>query len=114
MFKSIINYFSNLLFGEESKTEKILEERSEIKLQMENNLRKLNFTTMEINQVLNLITVAERKIEKLKRGLIGSNINNDNPLPLQEKTLEEIREIQKQLQIDIKSKVEEIRQRKIK
>ena|GEM_PF-6488642 len=114
MFKSIINFFSDLFGDRESKTEKILEERSEIKIQMQDNLRALNFTTIEIKQVLDLITVAERKIEKLKMGLIGSNINNDNPLPQQEKTLEEIREIQKQLQIDIKNQVQEIRERKIK
>jgi hypothetical protein len=103
-----------LFDNHESKTEKIMEERSELKSKMKDNLKALNFTTIEINEVLDIVTVAERKIEKIKLGLVGSNINNDNTLALQGKAMEEIREIQKQLQIDIKDKVQEIRERKAK
>lgn len=114
MFKSIVNFFKKLSVDDESKTEKIMEERSEIKKQMEENLRKLNFTTIETKEVLNLISTTERKIETLKVKLIGSNINNDDPMPFQEKILGEIKELQQQLQLDIRAKVQEIRQRKIK
>lgn len=109
------NFFTNLFKKkeEESKTEKIMDQRSKIKDQMAENLRKLNFTTMEISEVLNLITVTESKIEMLKTGLIGSNIDND-PRPIQEKTVSKIRELQTQLQEDIRNKVAEIQKRKNK
>ena len=91
---------------------KIEEDREKIKETMAANLKKLNFTNMEINEVMELIAVAETKIQILKDSLIGSNINNDDPTPQMKQVHDEIMAIQQQLAADIKSKVAQIRERK--
>lgn len=105
-----------MFFGkkkEENLTKKIEEDREKIKETMVANLKKLNFTNMEINEVMELIAVAETKIQILKDSLIGSNINNDDPTPQMKQVHDEIMAIQQQLAADIKNKVAQIRERKI-
>ena len=54
--------FSN----ERDNTQKILNEREKIKNQMEHKLRQLRFSDDEIDEVLDIIEMAEAKIEKGK------------------------------------------------
>ena len=96
-----------MFFGkkkEENLTKKIEEDREKIKETMAANLKKLNFTNMEINEVM--------EIQILKDSLIGSNINNDDPTPQMKQVHDEIMAIQQQLASDIKTKVAQIRERK--
>lgn len=96
-----------------SQTEKIMEQREQIKASMEANLRKLNFTSLEVSEVLELISIAETKIQFIKDSLIGSNINIEDPTPIMKKAQDEIRRLQQELANDIRNKVEEIKKRKI-
>lgn len=98
---------------EKSTTQKIEEDRQNIKETLAANLKKLKFTNMEISEVMELIAVAETKIQVLKDSLIGSNINTDDPTPIMKQVHDEIMAIQQQLAIDIKTKVEQIKKRKV-
>ena len=97
---------------EKNLTKKIEEDRANIKETLVANLKKLNFTNMEINEVMELIAIAETKIQVLKDSLIGSNINNPDPTPLMRQVHNEIMAIQQQLAVDIKSKVIQIKEKK--
>ena len=63
------------LIKETSKTEQILKDRENIKLNLAVNLYKAGFSDEQIEIVLQIITNAENDIQKIKDGLIGTNIN---------------------------------------
>lgn len=107
-----MGFLDNFFGKEKSQTEKIKEERDKIKTTLENNLKQLGFTKLEINEVIDVITLAEADIKVLKDSLIGTNINNSDPTPIMKKVMDEIRERQQQMAADIKVKVEQIKKRK--
>lgn len=96
--------FSN----ERDNTQKILSEREKIKNQMENKLRRLKFTDGEIEEVLDIIDMAEAKIEKIKVSLNGTNINTDDPTIKMRVALDEIKILQTKMALDIREKINEI------
>ena len=89
--------FSN----EKDNTQKILSEREKIKNQMENKLRRLKFTDGEIEEVLDIIDMAEAKIEKIKVSLNGTNINTDDPTIKMRVALDEIKILKTKMALDI-------------
>lgn len=96
--------FSN----EKDNTQKILSEREKIKNQMENKLRRLKFTDGEIEEVLDIIDMAEAKIEKIKVSLNGTNINTDDPTIKMRVALDEIKILKTKMALDIREKINEI------
>lgn len=96
--------FSN----EKDNTQKILSEREKIKNQMENKLRRLKFSDGEIEEVLDIIDMAEAKIEKIKVSLNGTNINTDDPTIKMRVALDEIKILQTKMALDIREKINEI------
>jgi len=101
-------------FIEENKTEKINKERSQIKETMAQNLQRIGFSEQEINEVLAILDKSEEEIQKQKDLLIGTNINNPDPNLIMREIFEEIRRIELKAASDIKTKISEIRLRKMK
>lgn len=100
--------------SEKNDTERILNERNKIKDQMSNKLRVLKFSQNEIDEVLDIIDLAEAKIEKIKVSLVGTNINTDDPTPVMKAAFDEIKILQTKMAIDIRTKINEILAKKNK
>lgn len=96
----------------ENKTEEINKKRSELKISMEKNLSSIGFTKEEIDEVLNIITVAEDKIQEQKDLLIGTNINNYHFNETMRPIFAEIKKLQLKMADDIREKIAEIKRRK--
>ena len=96
--------FSN----EKDNTQKIMQDRDKIKNQMVKKLLSLKFNENEINEVLNIIDMAEAKIEAVKVSLNGTNINTDDPTPVMKLALDQIKLLQTKMALDIKTKINEI------
>ena len=71
-------------------------------------LSQLKFNDNEINEVLNIIDIAEAKIEAVKVTLNGTNINTDDPTPVMKLALDQIRLLQTKMALDIRTKINEI------
>ena len=97
---------------EESKTEKLRKEREGIKKTLADNLKLLNFTEDEIDEVIAVIEKAEEEIQKRKDELIGTNINNPDPNEIMKEIFQEIRDLEMQMGLDVKAKISEIKIRK--
>lgn len=93
---------------QKDKTQKIMKERDKIKNQMIRKLTQLKFSEKEIYDVLDIIDLAEAKIEKVKVSLNGTNINTDDPTPAMKIALDEIKILQTKMAIDIRKKISEI------
>lgn len=110
--------FFDLFFGEkkeeENKTQQIADERKKIREEMRQNLTKIGFTEEEIQEVFKIINLAEYNIDLAKKSLIGTNINNLDPTAIMDETTEKIRNLQQQMAIDIKAKIQEIQLNKQK
>ncbi len=52
--------------------------------------------------------MAEAKIERVKVSLNGTNINTDDPTPKMQMALDEIKILQTQMALDIRTKISEI------
>ncbi len=96
--------FSN----EKDNTQKIMQNREKIKNQMIKKLSQLKFNDNEINEVLNIIDMAEAKIEAVKVTLNGTNINTDDPTPVMKLALDQIKLLQTKMALDIRTKINEI------
>ena len=96
----------------ENKTQEINKKRSEVKDSMEANLKSIGFTDEEVNEVLDIITVAEDEIQKQKDLLIGTNINNQYFNETMRPIFAEIKRLQLKMADDIRNKISEIKQRK--
>lgn len=96
----------------ENKTQEINKKRSEVKDSMEANLKSIGFTDEEVNEVLDIITVAEDEIQKQKDLLIGTNINNQYFNEAMRPIFAEIKRLQLKMADDIRNKISEIKQRK--
>lgn len=99
---------------EENKTEQIRQEREKIKQTLIDNLKKINFTDAEIEEVLVILTKMEADVQVQKDLLIGTNINNPDPGPVMNEMLGEIRRLEIKAGENIKAKIAEIRARKSK
>ncbi len=97
---------------EENKTEKLRKERDGIKKTLADNLKLLNFTEDEIDEVIDVITKTEDEIQKLKDELVGTNINNPNPNEIMKEIFQEIRDLEMQMGLEVKAKISEIKTRK--
>ena len=98
----------------DDKTLQIAKERDAIKEKMTEKLKGLKFTEDEIKSVLEIIFIAEGKIEALKSTLIGTNINNDDQTPALAHVLVQIKQLQIDMAQDIKQRVAEILAKKNK
>lgn len=96
----------------ENKTKKISKKHIEVKASMEENLKSIGFTQEEINEVLNIIDTAEKKIQEQKDLLIGIDINNRYVKETMKPIFEEIKKLQLKMANDIKEKIDEIKERK--
>lgn len=75
--KDFIKKFSK---KEETQTDKINKERSEIKETMAKNLKNIGFSDEEVQEVTSILTRCEEDVQEFKDLLIGSNINNDDTI----------------------------------
>jgi len=106
-------FYDNLGSSEEARDLK--GERQKIKDTLAKTLSSQGFTGREVDEVLNIIEVVEVELQKIKDGLIGTNINEgidmeDPNRPVAE-AREKMREIELKMAADIKAKVAEIRER---
>lgn len=95
-----------------NKTDKINNKHFEMKNSMENNLKSIGFTKEEVDEVLNVITLAEGKIQEQKDLLIGSNINNLYVNETMKHIFAQIKKLQLKMADDVRAKIEEIKVRK--
>lgn len=96
----------------QNKTEQINKKRSEVKTSMEENLKSIGFTQDEVDEVLNIITISEEKIQEQKDLLIGTNINNHYVNETMKPIFAEIKRLQLKMADDIRAKITEIKERK--
>ena len=94
------------------KTLQIAKERDAIKEKMTEKLKSMNFTQDEIKSVMQIIFIAEGKIEALKSTLIGTNINNPDPTPAMAQVISQIKQLQINMAEDIQKRVSEIQAKK--
>ena len=104
--------FDDSFSESDDKTLQIAKERESIKEKIVEKLKSLNFTQDEIKSVLNIIFIAEGKIEALKSTLIGTNINTNDPTPAMAHVLVQIKQLQIDMAQDIKKRVDEILSKK--
>ena len=107
-----MGFFDKFFGTQKSISEKIKEDRDKVRKVLENNLKQLGFTSLEIKEVQDIITMAEDDIQILKDSLIEVKTNNADPAPFMKKVTEEIRARQERMSIDIKKKVQQIKKRK--
>lgn len=106
--KDFIKKFSK---KEETQTDKINKERSEIKETMAKNLKNIGFSDEEVQEVTSILARCEEDVQEFKDLLIGSNINNDDTIGTMQVVFEQIRKVELQAAEDIKAKIAEIRKR---
>ena len=98
-----------------NKTEEIMKQRSDIKLNLAVKLYQQGFSDDEIEQVLDIIRNAEINIQNIKNSLNGTNINpdlsKDPNAPLLD-GVEQIRKIQFEMQQELNETIQKIMQTK--
>jgi prefoldin subunit 5 len=97
------------------KTKEIERERAKILKQMSAQLKSINFTPEEINQVLEVINVAQDEIQHIKEEMEYTNIiesSADEAMYLTEKKLTEIRARNEKMGLDIRAEITRILQSK--
>ena len=100
--------------SDENKTEEIMQERTKIMTEMENNLKKLGFDDNEVNEVIFILNKLERDKQEIKDSLIGTNINNPNKdqgLVIKD-ALATMRKMELQAAAEVRQKIAEIKQKK--
>lgn len=86
--------------------------RENLKQQLALNLRRRGFTEMEVNEVLDVITLAEADIRIAEDSLNHVNINNPDPTRSMHAAIEDIRRYQKELAYNLRKKIIDIMKRK--
>lgn len=76
------------------------------------SLSEHNFTKMEIQEVFDIIELAEADIQNLRSSLIQIKQTSDNPTAAILKLKKEVEFIQQQMAADIKTKIRQIKLRK--
>ena len=87
--------------------EQLMDERQQIRKDIEKSLKKLEFTKEEINETLKIVDVTYEQIQTIKDVLIGTNINND-PEKVTNEAMALIAELTQDMQAALKKKVREI------
>ena len=86
--------------------------RENLKQQLALNLSRRGFTEMEVNEVLDVITLAEADIRIAEDSLNHVNINNPDPTRSMHAAIEDIRRYQKELAYNLRKKIIDILKRK--
>jgi len=111
-----VKFFDDILkkfgFKRKTKTDEIIEQRSNLKIRIAQNLRNNGFSASEINEVMEILKQCEDEIQIIKDSLIGTNINNNRVVEITEDALKRIRNLELQAGIDMKEKIAEIQARK--
>ena len=93
----------------ESKTEEIMEERENIKLDIAVKLYQIGCSDEEIDDVLSIIKTAEDEIQIIKDSLIGTNINpKGDPMQPIADGKKKIANRYKQMQTELQSAINEL------
>lgn len=110
IFEKVGKKFGLIDEKNKDKTEEIMAQRDNIKLNMAVKLYQKGASDDEIEEVLSIIQSAEDDINEIKRTLIGTNINpdmNDPMKPLREGQ-EAIRKRQLEMQKELSNAIEKI------
>ena len=106
-------------FGKDDAQPKVVKQQksnSEMKERLMATLTKSlsehNFTKMEIQEVFDIIELAEADIQNLRSSLIQIKQTSDNPTAAILKLKKEVEFIQQQMAADIKTKIRQIKLRK--
>ena len=100
------------LVDEKTSTEKIMDERNKIKLNLAVKLCEAGFSDDEVASVLGIIDSAEKDIQEIKDSLIGTNINpQGDPMQPLSSGVDRIRARQLQMQQEIQEAIAKISQK---
>ena len=108
----ILNFLKPKEPGSGEVYEKIMEERNSIKAEIRDALKDLNFTEIEVKEVILVIDDAEREIQILKGRLVGSNIGMDDPSKFMAYIQEQVAKRTQKMHEDLRAKVREIMARR--
>ena len=118
---SLLNFIKNLIKAikpEKFYFDEFKEKRKKIKAEIDEALIGLNFTTIERNEVLNIVDEIDGKIAVLKAKLVGTNITNgsDSNYPREkvDHIMSQITTEQNKMDQMLRQKVQEILDRKNK
>ena len=117
---SFLDFINQLIQGDKKNSQdKVKKQRSKLKDEIMESLRKRNYTDIEIIEVVHIIDVTEKRIEKLKSKLIGTNItrvilgeNSDYPADFVNDIYKQIEEERIKMDKALRDKVNEIDERK--
>jgi len=108
IFNKVAKKFG-LIDDEKSSTEKIMDERNKIKLNLAVKLCTIGFSDDEVAEVLGVIDSAEEDIKAIKDSLIGTNINpKGDPMQPLSNGVDKIRARQLQMQQEIQETINRI------
>ena len=106
-----MNFFNKNNKEQPSRTEKINEDRKDMKLTLAVKLYNKGCSEDEVKEVLTIIENAENEIQIIKKNLVGTNIspdiNADVVKPLDE-GVHKIRQIQKEMQEELNEALKRI------
>ncbi|MBQ2645093.1 hypothetical protein IJG14_05945 [bacterium] len=86
--------------------------RAQIKVELMENLKKRGFTQMEINEIMDVITLAEADMKIAEDSLLHVNVNNDDPTRAMHAAIQDMRKYQKELAYNVRKKIMDIMIRK--
>ena len=86
--------------------------RGKLKTKIKHYLKRRGFSTMEINEIMDVITLAEADIKIAEDSLAHVNINNPDPTRAMHAALEDIRKYEKELAYNVRKKIMDIMMRK--
>jgi len=115
-----LDFINQLIQGNKKNSDdKIKKQRSKLKEEIMESLKKRTYTNIEIIEVVHIIDVTEKRIEKLKSKLIGTNItrvipgeNSDYPADFVNGIYKQIEEERIKMNKALRDKVIEIDERK--
>jgi chromosome segregation ATPase len=108
----LIDFLKSLFKKEEKSYKEICKDRSNLKQEIKETLRGLNFSEAEVDEVLSIVDSSEKEIELLKYKLTSLCSQFENPMEEVNKIREQISQETKNMEVNLKSKVQEIKARK--
>jgi len=106
------NFFNGNNNNGDNTTFEATPNRGPLKDKLRLNLYRRGFTEMEVNEIIDVITLAEADIKVAEDSLNHININNPDPTRAMHAALEDIRKYQKELEYNVRKKIMEIMARK--